>query len=230
MYRATLLISTSPFCCIRSYNQLIVEEWHLRGKDTLSGETTQSNLFYLLPKRGLLYQERICSQRSKFFHFRLDSVSEGFKCTKKHTESLNVVFHVKDGRKCTNVSSPLKYCHHSISNNATVCNKRFKCEFWSICTCIFVKTNKEQNWTVSTSRMKNLKLLQTALTAFFGDFRLLSQSPHFLINFSNLFIIVINLIFMFSLWCIDWVGSLYANRIFMYFCIKSSITTQGEVS
>ena len=29
--------------------------------------------------------------------------------------------------------------------------------------------------------------------------------------------------FMFSLWCIDWVGSLYANQIFMYFCIKSSI-------
>ena len=36
--------------------------------------------------------------------------------------------------------------------------------------------------------------------------------------------------FMFSLWCIDWVGSLYANRIFMYFCIKSSIGAQGEVS
>ena len=47
---------------------------------------------------------------------------------------------------------------------------------------------------------------------------------------SSLFIIVINLIFMFSLWCIDRVGSLYANRIFMYFCIKSSIGTQGEVS
>ena len=50
-------------------------------------------------------------------------------------------------------------------------------------------------------------------------------------EYSFLFIIVINLIFMFSLWCIDWVGSLYANRIFMYFfCIKSSIGTQGEVS
>ena len=36
--------------------------------------------------------------------------------------------------------------------------------------------------------------------------------------------------YMFSLWCIDWVGSLYANRIFMYFCIKSSIGTQGEAS
>ena len=43
----------------------------------------------------------------------------------------------------------------------------------------------------------------------------------------SLFIIVINLIFMFSLWCIDWDGSFYANRIFMYFCI--SIGTQGEV-
>ena len=48
-------------------------------------------------------------------------------------------------------------------------------------------------------------------------------------EYSSLFIIVINLIFMFSLWCIDWVGSLYANRIFMCFCIKSSIGTQGEV-
>ena len=35
--------------------------------------------------------------------------------------------------------------------------------------------------------------------------------------------------FMFSLWCIDWGGSLYANRTCMYFCIKSSIGTQGEV-
>ena len=49
-------------------------------------------------------------------------------------------------------------------------------------------------------------------------------------EYSSLFIIVINLIFVFSLWCIDWVGSLYANRIFMCFCIKSSIGTQGEVS
>ena len=48
-------------------------------------------------------------------------------------------------------------------------------------------------------------------------------------EYSSLFIIVINLIFMFSLWCIDWGGSLYANRIFMYLCIKSSIGTQGEV-
>ena len=42
-------------------------------------------------------------------------------------------------------------------------------------------------------------------------------------EYSSLFIIVINLIFLFSLWCIDWVGSLYANRNFMYFCIKSSM-------
>ena len=45
--------------------------------------------------------------------------------------------------------------------------------------------------------------------------------------YSSLFIIVIILIFMFSLWCIDRVGRLYANRIFMYICIKS--WTQGEV-
>ena len=31
------------------------------------------------------------------------------------------------------------------------------------------------------------------------------------------------------LYCTDWVRSLYANSIFMYFCIKSSIGTQGEV-
>ena len=48
-------------------------------------------------------------------------------------------------------------------------------------------------------------------------------------EYSSLFIIVINFYFMFSLWCIDWVD-LYANRICMYFCIKSSIGTQGEVS
>ena len=49
-------------------------------------------------------------------------------------------------------------------------------------------------------------------------------------EYSSLFIIVINLIFMFSLWCIDWVGSLFANRIFMYFCIKSSIGTQVKLA
>ena len=49
-------------------------------------------------------------------------------------------------------------------------------------------------------------------------------------EYSSLFIIVINLIFMFSLWCIDWVGSLYANRIFMYFCIKSSIGTRVKLA
>ena len=48
-------------------------------------------------------------------------------------------------------------------------------------------------------------------------------------EYSSLFIIVIGLIFMFSLWCIDWVGSLCASRVFMYFCIKSSIGTQGGV-
>ena len=34
---------------------------------------------------------------------------------------------------------------------------------------------------------------------------------------------------MFSLWCIDWVGGLYADRLFKYFCIKSSVGTQDEV-
>ena len=34
---------------------------------------------------------------------------------------------------------------------------------------------------------------------------------------------------MLLLWCTDWVGSLYAIRIFMYFCIKGSIRTQDEV-
>ena len=48
-------------------------------------------------------------------------------------------------------------------------------------------------------------------------------------EYSSLFIVVINLIFMFSLWCIDCLGSLYTNRNFIYFCIKSSIGTQGEV-
>ena len=48
-------------------------------------------------------------------------------------------------------------------------------------------------------------------------------------EYSSLFIVVINLIFVFSLWCVDWVESLYANRSFMCFCIKSSIETQGEV-
>ena len=35
---------------------------------------------------------------------------------------------------------------------------------------------------------------------------------------------------MFSLWCVDWVGSLYANRIFMYFCIKNSIGTRVKLA
>ena len=50
-------------------------------------------------------------------------------------------------------------------------------------------------------------------------------------EYSSLFIIVINLIFMLSLWYIDidWVGSLYANRTFMHICTKSSIGSRGEV-
>ena len=41
---------------------------------------------------------------------------------------------------------------------------------------------------------------------------------------------MINLICMFSLWCIDCVESLYANRIFMYFCIESSIGTRVRLA
>ena len=37
-------------------------------------------------------------------------------------------------------------------------------------------------------------------------------------KYSSMFIIVMNLIFIFSLWCIDWVGSLYANQYFL--CIS----------
>ena len=37
-------------------------------------------------------------------------------------------------------------------------------------------------------------------------------------EYSSLSVIVINLIFMFPLWCIDWVGSLFANQIFL--CIS----------
>ena len=40
---------------------------------------------------------------------------------------------------------------------------------------------------------------------------------------------MIGLVFVFSLWCIDWVGGLYANRVFMYFCIKSVIGTRDGV-
>ena len=48
-------------------------------------------------------------------------------------------------------------------------------------------------------------------------------------EYLSLFIIEINYDFMFLLLCTDCVGSLYANRIFVYFCIKSSVGTQGEV-
>ena len=38
---------------------------------------------------------------------------------------------------------------------------------------------------------------------------------------------VVSLICIFSLWCIHWVGNLYAGRIFMFVCIESYIWTQG---
>ena len=47
---------------------------------------------------------------------------------------------------------------------------------------------------------------------------------------SSLFIIVIGLVFMFSLWCVGWVGGLCAGRVFVCFCVGSSFGTQGEVS
>ena len=75
--------------------------------------------------------------------------------------------------------------------------------------------------------LDDMSLAWPAVVHFWFSFTLAySRISHY----SSLFIIVINLIFIFSLWCIDWVGSLYANRILMCFCIKSSIGTQGEVS
>ena len=46
---------------------------------------------------------------------------------------------------------------------------------------------------------------------------------------SSLFIVVIGLVFVFSLWCIDWVGGRYANRIFMCFYIGGDVGTRGGV-
>ena len=46
---------------------------------------------------------------------------------------------------------------------------------------------------------------------------------------SSLVIIVINLVFMFSLLCVDWVGGLYAGQVFVCFCVESSVGAQGEV-
>ena len=66
----------------------------------------------------------------------------------------------------------------------------------------------------------------TFLLPFFSFTLAHSRISH---EYSSLFIIVINLIFMFLLWCIDWVGSRYANRFFMPFCITSSIGTHVEI-
>ena len=57
-----------------------------------------------------------------------------------------------------------------------ICNKLFKLklpkEFQSICTCIFVTTYKRAELDSSDIKVEIFRsLLQTALTAFFGDFR-----------------------------------------------------------
>ena len=75
--------------------------------------------------------------------------------------------------------------------------------------------------------LDDMSLAWPAVVQLFVSFTLAySRISH---EYSSLFIIVINLNFMFLLWCMDWVGSLYANQIFMYFCIKSSIGIQGKV-
>ena len=35
--------------------------------------------------------------------------------------------------------------------------------------------------------------------------------------------------FMFSLWCVDWVGGLFANRVFVYFCSGGGVGAWGGV-
>ena len=65
------------------------------------------------------------------------------------------------------------------------------------------------------------------------DIRKVTWVPHLVKE--SLFIIVINLIFMFSLLfdALTELGALMralsVNRSLMYFCIKSSIETQGEI-
>ena len=46
---------------------------------------------------------------------------------------------------------------------------------------------------------------------------------------SSLFIVVIDLIFVFSLWCIDWVGGLSAGRVFVCFCVGGGVGARGGV-
>ena len=48
-------------------------------------------------------------------------------------------------------------------------------------------------------------------------------------EYSTFFIIVINLIFLFSLWWIGWVGGLCAGRVFVCFCVGGGIGTRGGV-
>ena len=46
---------------------------------------------------------------------------------------------------------------------------------------------------------------------------------------SSLFIVVIGLIFVFSLWSVDWVGGLWAGRVLVCFCVESGVGARGGV-
>ena len=47
---------------------------------------------------------------------------------------------------------------------------------------------------------------------------------------SSLFIVVINFVFVFSLWCTCWVGGLCAGRVFVYFCIGVALGPGVELA
>ena len=72
-----------------------------------------------------------------------------------------------------------------------ICNKLFKLklpkEFQSICTCIFVTTNKRTELDSSDIKVEVFELYyKLRWLRFFGDFRWFSHLPQFVINFSNL--------------------------------------------
>ena len=72
-----------------------------------------------------------------------------------------------------------------------ICNKLFKLkllkEFQSICTCIFVTTNKRTELDSSDIKVEVFELYyKFRWLRFFGDFRWFSHLPQFVINFSNL--------------------------------------------
>ena len=43
----------------------------------------------------------------------------------------------------------------------------------------------------------------------------------------SLFVVVVDLIFVFLLWCVGWVGGLCAGRVFVYFCVGSGGGARG---